>query len=173
MKVNHSMTQELSKILKSNSGVAAEYRHAPKRAKPGDPLELKNATLKWYAVFADASPVPDEITQLARSYLNKIPLEVAGMGFVILHRCGKDFYFLIVSTWRNNNELWESVFYKDGDAMAHFAPFPRESFHKPTFCVWEMTPLFHEEKTWEQFLNSSRDEAAALAWLNDRYAGEA
>jgi hypothetical protein len=167
------MTQELSKILKNNSGVAADYRHAPKRAKPGDSLELKNATLKWYAVFAEASPVPDEITRLARSYLKKIPLEAAGMGFVILHRCGKDFYFLIVNTWRNNNELWESVFYKDGDAMAHFAPFPRESFHKPTFCVWEMTPLFHEEKAWEQFLNSSRDEAAALTWLNDRYTGEA
>ena len=26
------------------------------------------------------------------------------LGFVILHRCGESFYFLIVSTWRNDNE---------------------------------------------------------------------
>ena len=117
--------------------------------------------------------MPEEITRLARTYLNRGPIEAKGLGFVILHRCGKDFYFLIVSTWRNNNELWESVFYKDGDAMADFAPFPREAFHKPTFCVWEMAPVFYEQKAWERFLKSARDEAAAFTWLNDRYSGPA
>ena len=42
---------------------------------------------------------------------------------VVLHRCGSDFYFLIVCTWRNENELWQTVWYKDGDRMDAFAPF--------------------------------------------------
>ena len=33
----------------------------------------------------------------------------------ILHRCGEDFYFLLVCTWRNENELWETVWAKNGD----------------------------------------------------------
>ena len=167
------MTQQVAKILEDDPGVDAKYRHAPKWSTPGDSLELSGTTLKWYAVHPETDPVPEEITQLARAYLNKKPVEAKGLGFVILHRCGKDFYFLIVSTWRNNNELWESVFYKDGDAMADFAPFPREAFHKPTFCVWEMAPVFYEQKAWERFLKSARDEKAALAWLDDRYSGEA
>src|SRR3546814_4391337 len=42
--------------------------------------------------------------------------------FVILHRCGADFYFLLVSVWRGSNELWEAVWYQHGD-MPAFAPF--------------------------------------------------
>ena len=37
------------------------------------------------------------------------------LGFVVLHRCGESFYFLLVCTWRNENELWETVWAKDGD----------------------------------------------------------
>lgn len=33
------------------------------------------------------------------------------LGFAILHRCGESFYFLLVSTWGNDNELWETVAY--------------------------------------------------------------
>jgi hypothetical protein len=75
---------------------------------------------------------------------------------VVLHRCGNDFYFLIVCTWRNSNELWQTVFYKDGDGMVDFAPFPREGAHKPTLCVWELVPVIHEQQTWVRFLGSTR-----------------
>jgi hypothetical protein len=170
------MTQspsDLQNILTNELGVDATYRHAPKYATPEETLEISGAILKWYAVHLQDRPVPSEIAQLARSYLKKTALEARGFGFVILHRCGNDFYFLIVSTWRNNNELWETVFYKNGDAMSDFAPFPREKVHKPTFCVWEMVPLWHEQKAWEHFLKSQRNEAAARAWLSDRYAGPA
>ena len=74
---------------------------------------------------------------------------------------------------RNNNELWETVFYKDGNAMSEFAPFPREGSHKPTLCVWEMAPVWHEQQAWVRFLNSPRDEAAAQLWLRDQYSGDA
>jgi hypothetical protein len=89
---------------------------------------------------------------------------------VILHRCGEDFYFLLVSSWRGNNELWETVLYRDG-SMSGFAPFPRDGEHKPTFCVWELAPVWHEQQAWSRFLRSERGEADAEAWLADRLAG--
>jgi len=117
--------------------------------------------------------VPDEIDRLARAYLARNEIEAKGFGFVILHRCGSDFYFLIVSTWRGNNEVWETVFYKDGEAMGDFALWPRDGMHKPTYCVWELAPVWHETKSWERFLMSARDETAAQLWQRDLYAGAA
>ena len=43
------------------------------------------------------------------------------LGFVVLHRCGEDFYFLLVCTWRNENELWETVWAKDGGTTSSSA----------------------------------------------------
>ncbi|HMC23205.1 MAG TPA: hypothetical protein VKL19_15235 [Thermoanaerobaculia bacterium] len=155
------------------SAVDPNYRHAPKQVTPGPTLALPKALLKWYGLHAGDRPVPDEVSRLARAHLMKTPLEAEGLGFVILHRCGEDFYFLIVCTWRNSNELWESVFYKDGEAMADFAPFPRDGAHKPALCVWELVPAWHENQAWVRYLQSSRDDAAEKQWLFDRFAGEA
>jgi len=165
--------QQLASILASDSGVEAGYQHIAKHVTAGEPLEVPGALLKWYAVHPADRPVPAAITQLARDYLRDTPLAARGLGFVVLHRCGNDFYFLIVCTWRNSNEVWQTVFYKDGPAMAGFAPFPREGEHKPTLCVWELVPVWHEKHSWVRFLQSPRDEAAAEVWLNDRYTGEA
>src|SRR5947199_3170367 len=124
-------TTHLARILEMDSGLDAGYRHAPKRVTPGEPLETPGTLLKWSAVHPDDRPVPEEVTLLARRRLAAAPLEARGLGFVILHRCGRDFYFLIVCTWRNSNEVWQTVLYKDGDAMADFALFPRDGAHKP------------------------------------------
>ena len=80
---------------------------------------------------------------------------------------------MIVGTWRNDNDIWETVFYKNGEEMAEFALFPREESHKPAFCVWELVPVWHEQQAWVRFLESSRDEAAAQRWISDRYSGAA
>ena len=160
-------------ILGTDLGVDPGYRHAPKYVTPGEPLEPPGAALKWYGLHPEDRPIPEEVTRLARARLMSAPLEARGLGFVILHRCGSDFYFLIVCTWRGSNEVWETVFYKDGDAMADFEIFPREGVHKPTFCVWELVPVWHEQGAWERFLLSSRDEAAARAWMDDRFSGPA
>ncbi len=165
------VTQHLANVLQTDSGIDSAYKHGPKYVTPGDVVEPSGAVLKWYAVHTQDRPVPEEIAQLARSYLMRNDLEARGFGFVILHRCGNDFYFLIVNTWRNNNEIWETVFYKNGNVMTNFALWPREAVHKPTYCVWELVPLWHEQKAWERFLKSSRDEAAAEMWRSDRYAG--
>ncbi len=168
-----SVSALLAGILRDDSGVSEEYRHGTKWVAPGESIETKGAVLKWYALYAEGLPVPDEIDRLAHSWLKRTALEAKGLGFVILHRCGPDFYFLLVSTWRGNNEVWETVFYKDGAAMADFALFPREKESKPAFCVWELAAVWHEKQAWERFLTSGRDESAAQSWLADVYAGAA
>ncbi len=97
--------------------------------------------------------------------------DLGELGFVILHRCGEGFYFLLVCTWRNENELWETVWAKDGDADVFFRPWPIEETHRPTFCVWELGAVVHEREAWARFLFSSRDESARHAYLRDAYAG--
>ena len=167
------MANHFVDILKNDLGVSQRYQHTPKRATPGGSIETSGAILKWYLLHSDDRPVPHEIDLLARSYLARTALEAKGLGFVILHQCGKDFYFLIVSTWRGNNEMWETVFYKESEAMADFALWQREGMHKATYCVWELAPVWHEKESWERFLMSARDEAAAEVWQRDLYSGAA
>ena len=89
------------------------------------------------------------------------------LGFVILHRCGPDFYFLITCTWRNDNELWETVWAKTGDADAAFSPWPAAGTHRPAFCVWELGAVCHERLAWSRYLGSERDADARQAYLED------
>lgn len=164
---------DISRIIETDSGVDARYLHKSKKVVPRDPLILSGAVLKWYEVHPENQPIPDDIAQTAHNYLTGNLLAARGLGFVILHRCGDSFYFLIVCTWRNSNELWETVFYKDGDAMKDFAPFPRDGDHKPTLCVWELVPVWHEQQAWMRFLTSPRNEAAGQMWIGDCFAGSA
>jgi len=156
--------------------VDSAYRHYPKLVTPQPGIELSGARLKWYDLARAEAPVPDDIRQMGRNYLaaeakaGRLELD-AELGFVILHFCGTEFFFLIVSTWRGNNELWESVYYKRDAAMPGFALFPRENRHKGTYCVWELGPAWHEKQAWERFLNSPRDAAAERTYLEDRFAG--
>ena len=69
--------------------------------------------------------MPAEVAELAREALPQAAPSLAGeLGFVILHRCGDDFYFLLISTWRNENELWETVWAKAGEHEPAFVPWP-------------------------------------------------
>jgi hypothetical protein len=63
---------------------------------------------------------------------------------VILHRVGGA-YLLIVSTWRNDNELWETVYFKDSGEF-ELTPFPETA--EATYCVWEMGAVLHEQQAW-------------------------
>ena len=91
---------------------------------------------------------------------------------MILHRCGESFYFLLVSTWRNENELWETVWAKNGDGERRFRPWPIEGTHRPTFCVWELGAVWHEQQAWSRYLRSPRDEAEREAYVHDTFAGD-
>ena len=156
--------------------VHAGYRHLTKEIAHAPGIELGGSSFKWYDIAPPDEPVPGPIRALARGSLRGAvdsgPIVLDDdLGFVILHRCGADFYFLLVSTWRNDNELWETVWAKDGDASG-FHPWPLEGTHRPTFCVWELGAVCHEQQAWSRFLRSERGPQDREAYLQDLYAGE-
>ena len=157
-------------------GVTPGYVHVEKLIEPAPGLTLGGTVLKWYDIAADDAPVPLAVRALARRNLRDASksgeLEISGdLGFVILHRCGESFYFLLVSTWRNENELWETVWAKAGDLEASFTPWPLEGAQRPTFCVWELGAVCHEQRAWSRYLRSARDTSARHAYLRDSYDG--
>jgi hypothetical protein len=136
--------------------VAANYVHRDKFATPREGIVPGDSQLKWSNIAPLEAPVPNEIEKLACDYLNDV--RVAGdFGFVILHRCGEAFYFLLVSTWRNENELWESVYAKQNAGE--------------TFCVWELGVVWHEQQAWRRVLTSQRATEDVTRYLNDRFEG--
>ena len=163
--------------LEQVGGVRPEYQHSSKLIRPEPSLTLGTVVLKWYDIAPADAPVPLAIRALARRNLRdgakSGALGLSGdLGFVILHRCGQDFYFLIASTWCNDNELWETVWAKDGDGEVKFRRWPIEGTHRPTFCVWELGVVCHEQQAWSEFLHSERAEAATQQYLRDSYEGE-
>ena len=150
--------------------VAASYVHRDKFASPREGIAVRESQLKWSNIAPLDAPVPQEIEKLARDYLKDV--RVAGdLGFVILHRCGEAFYFLLVSTWRNENELWESVYAKTNANEPGFKPFIVETAHRGTFCVWELGVVWHEQQAWKRFLMSKRATDDVTRYLNDRFEG--
>jgi hypothetical protein len=158
------------------SAVQAGYRHATKTVEPALVIALGESWLKWYDIAPADEHVPAPIRALARGTLRgavdsgAIELD-DDLGFVILHRCGESFYFLLVSTWRNDNELWETVWAKTGDDVG-FEPWQLEGSHRPTFCVWELGAVCHERDAWSRYLGSARDADAREAYLQDTFAGD-
>ena len=166
----------MSVIERNGEGVGASYRHVSKTAQFGQSAALGNTLLKWYEIAPDGEPVPPSVSDLARLGLADAArlgeLRLGGeLGFVILHRCGGGFYFLLVSTWQNDNELWETVWAKDGDQDREFRPWPLDGTHRPTFCVWELGVVAHERLAWARFLSSARDRDARLEYMRDTYEG--
>ena len=159
------------------SAVQADYRHISKQIRPAPAITLDDAVLKWYDIAPADEPVPCDLQVLARGNLRAAAesgsLGLAGdLGFVILHRCGESFYFLIVATWRNDNEVWETVWAKNGEGEVSFRPWTLEGTHRPTFCVWELGAVWHEQQAWSRFLRSPRGAAAREAYLRDTFEGQ-
>jgi hypothetical protein len=163
-------------VLDTVGVVEPAYEHIEKLVRPEPRLTLYDAVLKWYDIAPEDAPVPLAMRALARRNLRDASKagELVlgdGLGFVILHRCGESFYFLLVSTWRNDNELWETVWAKDGDADHAFRPWRREGSHRPTFCVWELGAVCHEREAFGRFLRSARGPAEREAYLRESFAG--
>jgi hypothetical protein len=166
-----------SSVLDQRGQVRSDYVHEPKVVRPGTILVLDDAVLKWYEIAPAETPVPLRVRELAYDALCRGSrtgeLDLDGdLGFVILHRCGGSFYFLLVSTWRNENELWETVWAKGGGDSPTFEPWPVEGTHRPTFCVWELGAVCHEQRAWSRYLRSARDAPARQAYLLDTYDGD-
>jgi hypothetical protein len=159
--------------LEQSISVTPEYRHVEKVVTPEPSLALEGTILKWYDIAPDDAPVPLAVRALARRNLRDAAHDRAlgDLGFVVLHRCGEDFYFLLLCTWRNENELWETVWAKNGAADVFFRPWPADAAHRPTFCVWELGALCHERDAWGEYLLSARDDAARKTYLRSSYQG--
>jgi hypothetical protein len=163
-------------VLELVGEVERSYEHISKVVSPEPRLTLHDAVLKWYDIAPEDSPVPLAVRALARRNLRDASKagELGlgdGLGFVILHRCGESFYFLLVSTWRNDNELWETVWAKNGDSEFAFRPWPLDARHHPTFCVWELGAVCHEQQAWSRFLRSPRSERDKEDYLRASFAG--
>jgi hypothetical protein len=149
------------------------YTYSKKLVEPKEDLSLPNAYLKWY----DIRPVDVEITQEqleeSRAFVaaETERLKLANeLGFVLLHRAGP-VLLLMITTWRNTNEIWESVYVKDLTQAGGYRLTEFENSHRGTFCVWELGPVWHERHAWVRFLSSKRDVEAKLEYLNDRFSG--
>lgn len=164
------------------NGVPSTYVHYAKQAMPCAPLETRGATLKFYHLEKPGEPVPPALSDAARVWLAAgagSRFEPGDCGFVILHRCGADFHFLLPAIWRGANEAWEAVAYHHGD-MPSFARFdPAYSIPdaeaapiRATFCVWELAIVAHEALAWGRFLRSDRGESALAEWRGDMLEGE-
>jgi len=160
--------------------VGPDYVHYSKQALPMGLLGLPEGPLKIYHVEKPGEPVPEAVSASARALLAREAGGPIGMdrdhGFVILHRCGADFHFLLVTVWRGSNEAWEAVWYHHGD-MPDFAPFdpacpPRAGMLRPTFCVWELGVVAHEARAWSRFLASERGEEDLANWCQNWFSGE-
>ena len=164
-------------VAAANEIVRPEYRHRLKLVEPASTVALGDAVLKWYDVARPDDPVPDDVRALARRALDDAArvdeLRLGdGLGFAILHRCGSGgFHFLLVQTWRNDNELWQTVWAKHDDADPGFRPWVVEDGHRPTFCVWELGVVAHERLAWAAYLGSERDAAARRTYLGDVFEG--
>jgi hypothetical protein len=169
------VTGEIADLIRLGNVVPEGYRYYEKIVRPGEGLNLPNAYLKWYDLYPpDAEITPEQVGE-TRAFLHaKVEagrLNLNGdLGFVILHRAGP-VLLLLITTWRNTNEMWESVFVKEAGQATSYAPVAFEDSHRGTYCVWELGAAWHERNAWVRFLSSERDEQAKLEYLNDLFEG--
>ena len=166
----------MSSVLSTLGNVVpGGYSYSEKLVVPAEDLVLAGARLKWYDIHPASTPISAPQRAEASGFLagraDADGLHLRDdLGFVILHRAGP-MLLLLLTTWRNTNEMWESVFAKRADEPGGYQPVPQESAHKATYCVWELGPVWHERNAWVRFLSSTRDDAAKQAYLDDRFSG--
>jgi hypothetical protein len=166
--------RNIANIENLGNHVVENYGHSKKLVIPQDDLSLPNAYLKWYDVCRLDKTITPELAQESRAFIQqeaetgRLKLE-NDLGFVILHLAGS-VAMLIICTWRNENEIWESHYFKFLNTGGSYeAQEPRG--HRPMWCVWELIPIWHERNAWTRYLFSKRDTEAKYAYINDRFAG--
>jgi hypothetical protein len=149
------------------------YRYFQKLVMPGADLPLANAYLKWYDIYPPEEPITPAQIAKCRAFVAAEAQRLGfahELGFVLLHRAGP-FLLLMIMTWRNTNEIWESVYVNDSRQDTEYRLAEFGGSHRGTFCVWELAPVWHERHAWVRFLSSQRDEQAKLDYINDRFSG--
>jgi hypothetical protein len=171
-----STIPQLPKLARLGNVVPEGYQYYQKTVTHRDGLALPNAYLKWYDLYPPDAPITPDQASEARSFLHsevvagKLDLQ-DNLGFVVLHRAGSSL-LLLVTTWRNTNEMWLSSYYKPADQTATYELFVYDTDHRATYCVWELGIVWHERNAWVRFLSSERDNEAELTYLNDHFSGQ-
>ena len=169
------IVKEIPQLAGLGNVVPEKYDYYEKVVTPNEDLALSNAYLKWYDIYpADAEITPEQVTE-TRVFLEEEArqgrLKLEGeLGFVILHRAGS-VLLLLLTIWRNTNEMWEAVYVKDLTEEGSYQQIIFDNIPRATYCVWELGPVWHERNAWVRFLASKRDDAAKLAYVNDRFEG--
>ncbi len=142
-----------------------------KFAKSQNVIEVGTTRLKYYDLASDLSLITETDRENAIKTIQKnaeIFENSNELGFVMNHRCG-DQYLLLVCTFRNDNEIWETVYY---DGSGSFEIWERKPPHLPTFCVWEMGIVYHESQAYKKFLGSEKSKEDIQTYLSDTFEGE-
>ncbi|GII26214.1 hypothetical protein [Planosporangium mesophilum] len=155
--------------------VDADYRHVTKHISPGTPLVLPDTYLKWYHLRGENRVIDSAITEEARTFLTEEVaagrLPISGeLGFVVHHLSGANIHLLLVCTWRDNNEMWETTYVKDTRRDGPFG-LMAQTTHRGVICVWEFGAVAHEHQAWTRYLRSSRDAAAKRAYAESLFTG--
>ena len=168
-KINHLFSQ-----------VSSTYKHQHKSVRPGPALETSDVYLKWSLIEPESLPITPTQVNYAQEFLleelNSGRLKLHNeVGFVVQHRCAK-VLILCVCTWRGDNEVWETLYHAVVEPKAHagdarYKVTQRENT-SPTFCVWVLPVVLHEQRAWVKYLESSRDHAAQTAYLGDQLTGQ-
>ena len=170
------ITREMISHLTSLGNVVPEgYRYEEKMITPGEDLNLPQVYLKWYDIRHPEREITPRHSAESRAFL--VAEIKAGrlqfqdeLGFAILHHCGS-VLLLLLTTWRNTNELWEAVYMKEVSGSGGYTPVTDAGRQRGTYCVWELGAVWHERQAWVRYLRSTRDEEAKYAYLTDRFSG--
>src|SRR5438105_3070006 len=170
-----SLLETTPQLASLGNVVPEGYEYYEKVITPGDGLSLPGAYLKWYDLYPPDVKITQEQVAESREFLmaeaetGRLKLE-GDLGFVILHRAGSSL-LLLLTTWRNTNEMWECMYAKEAAGEGNYRPLTFDSDLKGTYCVWELGAVWHERNAWVRFIQSKRDEEAKLAYLNDQFSG--
>lgn len=152
--------------------VRTHYAHVQKSMRTVPALIAPGVFQKWYLVEPLDTPFGDEDVAVGQAFLqaeigaNRLALRNE-VGFTVQHRCAAVDIFYVCS-WRDNNELWETIYHKPhGEG---FSVLPRET-KTATFCVWVIPAVAHEQRVWLDFLRSDRGPLARDAYCRDQAIG--
>lgn len=161
------------------TAVPAAYKHHQRLITPGATLRLGRTDLKWYEIRRPDAPMPEGLEEQTRAFLRSEVeakrLDIEGQpGFVMLHLADSNgrpnsVALLLISTWNQANEVWESVYWKPVAAGSYQRVVRPD--HAATYCVWELGAVWHERQAWTRYLESARDQQALQTYLADRFSG--
>ena len=155
--------------------VSNRYRHVSKRVSPGPPFAVPDVFLKWYALCREDQSIDPAGTEEAHAFLageitdGRLPI-AGDLGFAIHHRSGDDVHLLLVCTWRDDNEMWETVYVKDVRQDQAFNLMPQTT-HRGVMCVWEFGAVAHEHRAWTRYLRSARSSSDKRTYAEDMFEG--